>query len=37
MDTDFEDFVDNENENTQQKTRYRRGSYGEYDQEEDDY
>ena len=36
MDTDFEDFVDDET-NTKQKTRYRRGSYGEYDQEEDDY
>ena len=37
MDTDFEDFVDDENEYTKQKTQYRRGSFSEYDQEEDDF
>ena len=37
MDTDFEDFVDDENENTKQKTRYRRGSFSELDSEEDDF
>ncbi len=37
MDTDFEDYVDYEDGYSKQKTKYRRGSYGEYDQEEDDF
>jgi len=37
MDTDFEDFVDDENDYTKQKARHRRGSSSEYDQEEDDF
>ena len=37
MDTDFEDFVDDENKNTKQKTKYRRGTFSESDQEEDDF
>ena len=36
MDTDFEDFVDDENEYTKQKARYRRGTFSESDSEEDD-
>jgi len=37
MNDDFEDFVDYEDGDSKQKTKYRRGSYGEYDQEEDDF
>ena len=36
MDADFEDFVDDENEYTKQKARYRRGTFSESDSEEDD-
>jgi len=36
MDTDFEDFVDDENEYTKQKAQYRRGTFSESDSEEDD-
>ena len=35
MDADFEDF--NDEEDTQQKTKYRGGSFSESDSEEDDY
>jgi hypothetical protein len=35
MDTDFEDF--NDEEYTQQKTKYRGGLFSESDSEEDDY
>ena len=35
MDDDFEDFVDDETY-TQQKTKYRRGTFSESDSEEDD-
>ena len=36
MNDDFEDFVDNET-NTQQTKKHRRGTFSESDQEEDDY
>ena len=36
MDTDFEDFVDDET-NTKQKANNRRGTFSELDSEEDDY
>jgi len=36
MDTDFEDFVDDET-NTKQKAKYRRGTFSELDSEEDDF
>lgn len=35
MDNDFEDFVDDET-NTKQATKYRRGTFSSFDQEEDD-
>ena len=35
MDEDFIDFVDEEN--TQQEKRHRRGSYGRFSEEENDY
>ena len=36
MDNDFEDFVDDET-NTKQEKRYRRGTFSESDSEEDDF
>jgi len=36
MNDDFEDFVDDET-NTQQTKKYRRGTFSESDSEEDDY
>ena len=35
MDTDFEDFVDDET-NTKQKAKYQRGTFSSSDSEEDD-
>ena len=36
MNDDFEDFVDDENENSKYKAKYRRGTFSSFDQEEDD-
>jgi hypothetical protein len=36
MNDDFEDFEDDETD-TKQETRYRRGTFSESDQEEDDF
>ena len=36
MNDDFEDFVDYEDGYSKQKTKYRRGTFSSFDQEEDD-